>query len=187
MIILTDCDGVLADFVGALCSELDIRGFKRTPEDVKHWNLSLSFTDAEMRAVHDIMCTPGFVHGIPWYEGAKDFLRTLAGEGELHAVTAPFRSSPSWMHERLGWLTSQVSGDRVHFVSGKYKHLVRGDVLVEDHPTTACEWCEANEDGIAILIDRPWNSPAAQEFWPHSRMIRVRTFDEALQAIREHA
>jgi len=187
MIIHTDVDGVLADFLGAVCNELSARGFKRTPEQVRHWELSHSFTEAEMRTVHEVISSPGFCLALDWYEGAKNFLHELAKEGEVHALTAPLRSSPWWMHERLGWLSSEVPGDRVHFVSGKYKHMVRGDVLIEDHPGTARDWCEANDNGVAILIDRPWNQPASNEFWPHARMIRVRSFEEALRALRECA
>ncbi len=187
MHIHTDVDGVLADFIGGLCGELCARGVQKTPDNIKHWDLGLSLSESEMRHVHEIMCAPGFVHSLEWYEGAKDFVRELAREGDVHAVTAPFRSSPSWMHERLGWLTSEIAGDRVHFVSGKYKHLMRGDVLVEDHPKTAHDWCEANPSGIAVLIDRPWNRPGAHEWHMHSRMYRVRSFEEALQAIRECA
>lgn len=185
MIIHTDVDGVLADFVGGLCIELGARGFRRAPDDVRHWELAKSFSDEELRAAHEIMASPGFCHALEWYEGARDFLRALRGEGEVHAVTAPFRSSSSWMHERYGWLSSEVQGDRVHFVSGKYKHLLRGDVLVEDHPGTARAWCEVNESGVAILIDRPWNRPGADEFWPHSRMFRAQSYGEALHLLRE--
>ena len=187
MIILTDCDGVLADFVGGLCVELAARGFRKTPEDVKHWELAESFNEDELRASLEIMGSPGFCHSLEWYDGAREFAAGLAKIGQVHAVTAPFRNGPSWMHERLGWLSPHVASDRVHFVSGKYKHLVRGDALIEDHPANAVEWLEAHPEGIAILIDRPWNSPAAKEFWPHSRMFRVRSFGEALQALKECA
>lgn len=187
MNILSDCDGVLADFVGGLCLELTARGFDRKPEEIRHWDLAMTLSEEEMRAAHEIMRTPGFVHSLEWYPGARDFVRELRHEGEAHAVTAPFRSSASWMYERLGWLSSEIPGDRIHFVSGAYKHLVRGDVLIEDHPKTAHDWCETNQSGIAILIDRPWNGPSSAEWHMHSRMYRVRSFDEALQAIRECA
>ncbi len=187
MIILTDCDGVLADFVGGLCVELAARGHYYTPDDVKHWELGETFAPDAFRAALEIMASPGFCHGLEWYEGARDFVHELERIGQVHAVTAPFRNGPSWMHERMGWLSGVVVNDRVHFVSGKYKHLVRGDALIEDHPKNAYDWLEGNPEGIAILIDRPWNSTAAKEFWPHTRMIRVRTFDAALQALRECA
>jgi 5'(3')-deoxyribonucleotidase len=186
-VILSDVDGVCCDFVGGLCKELAHRGFVKTADDVKHWELAESFTPDELRASLEIMASPGFCHGLAWYDGARDFVHELEQLGDVHAVTAPFRNGTSWMHERLAWLSGVVAGDRVHFVSGKYKHMMRGDALIEDHPKNAHDWLEANPDGIAILIDRPWNSPAAKEFWPHLRMFRVRSFDEALQALKECA
>ncbi len=187
MIILTDVDGVLADFVGGICLELAARGHDKSPGDVEHWDLAESFTPEELRASLEIMGQPGFCHSLEWYEGARKFVLELTGIGEVHAVTAPFRNGACWMHERMGWLSGAIANDRVHFVSGKYKHLVRGDVLIEDHPKNAHDWLESNPKGIAVLVDRPWNSPAAKEFWPHSRMFRVRSFDEALQVLKECA
>lgn len=184
MIILTDVDGVLADFVGGLCRELAVRGIAKTPEDVKHWELAESFSAEELRASLEIMGSPGFCHSLEWYAGAREFLVSLADLGEVHALTAPFRNGPSWMHERMGWLSGAVASDRVHFVSGKYKHMVRGDVLIEDHPGNAAAWLDEHPRGTAILIDRPWNSPSAKEYWPHSRMIRVHSFSEALEELR---
>lgn len=185
MIVLTDCDGVIADFVGGLCRELALRGFVRTPEQIRHWDLRESLPPEEARAAHEIMAAPGFCHALEWYEGAREFLRAAHELAEVHAVTAPYRASPSWMHERLTWLSAAVVPERVHFVSGKHKHLVRGDVLIEDHPQTAYAWADAHPRGLAILIDRPWNSPQAKEFWPHSRMVRVRSFEEALETVKE--
>lgn len=188
MRVLLDCDGVLADLVGRLCEELALRGFKKTPEDVKHVQLALSYSAEEMRASHEIMSAPGFCHGLAWYEGAREFVRDLTKHNfETHVVTAPFKTSPTWMNERLAWLAPEVPSERVHFVAGKYKHLFRGDVLVEDHPTTAHDWLEANPKCIALLIDRPWNRPGAEEWRPHRHMYRVKSFAEAEQVIRECA
>lgn len=183
MIIMSDCDGVLADFVGGLCSELAARGFSRTAEEFKHWDLSLTLSPEELRAMHDIMSAPGFCHSLPWYEGARKFLSELALLGEAHALTAPFRNGASWMHERMSWLSSELPVDRVHFVSGKYKHLVRAHVLIEDHPKTGHDWCEANPDGVAILIDRPWNRAGASEWHAHRNMYRAESFERALQIV----
>lgn len=181
MIILSDCDGVLADLVGGLCSELALRGFRRSPESVRHWDLSLSLAPEELRIAHEAMSAPGFCFGLQWYEGAKDFLRRLPGE--VHAVTAPFRNGATWMHERMSWLSSTVPADRIHFVSGKYKHFVRGDVLIEDHPETAHDWCESNPGGVAILLDQPWNRPGAKEWHAHRNMYRAESFDRALEIV----
>lgn len=187
MRVLTDCDGVLADFVGGLCRDLTTRGFPRTEKDITSWELRHSLPEEEQRASMQIMAVPGFCHGLAWYEGARDFLRKLAAETELHVLTAPFEGSETWMAERKAWLASDVPRDQVHFISGKWKHLVQGDVLIEDHPGNAVAWLDANPLGVAILIDRPWNSPKAAEWSMHPRMYRVDSFDEALRIVRELA
>lgn len=181
MIVLLDCDGVLADFVEGLCSELASRGFQRRPEEILHWDLSLSLELEELRAAHDIMSTPGFCHSLSWYRGAREFVSRLPAE--VHVLTAPFRNGATWMHERMSWLAGSVAADRVHFVAGKYKHLVRGNVLVEDHPQNAVEWLDAHPSGVAVLIDRPWNRPGAAEWTLHRRMYRAESFERALEIV----
>jgi 5'(3')-deoxyribonucleotidase len=184
--ILCDVDGVLLDFIGALCTQLNARGFSRVPADVKHWDLRESFTSEESRETLRIMGEPGFCHEIPWYEGAKDFLTALKVEHEAHILTAPF-DSPSWIPERKASLAPWFWADRIHFIPGKWKHIVSGDVLVEDHPGTAAEWVFHNPQGIALLIDRPWNQPGCKEWVPDSRIYRVKSYQDALTTIRECA
>jgi 5'(3')-deoxyribonucleotidase len=183
MIVLTDVDGVLADFVGGLCSALELRGFPRSPASIQHWDLSLSLSPEELREAHDAMSTPGFCYGLSWSEGARFFLHRLEGLAEVHAVTAPFRNGATWMQERMSWLSTDIHVERVHFVNGKYKHLVRGDVLIEDHPETAYAWCEAHPNGVALLLDQPWNRPGSAEWRAHRNMYRVESFARALEIV----
>jgi len=185
MRVLLDCDGVLADFIGGLCRDLTVRGYPRTEKDITSWELKHSLPAEEQRECLSIMAVPGFCHALAWYEGAREFLAALVHETELHVLTAPFEGSSTWMTERKAWLGAHVSRDRVHFIDGKWKHIVSGDVLVEDHPGNAAKWLDANPGGIAVLIDRPWNSPSAAEWSMHPRMYRVTSFTEALRIIRE--
>jgi 5'(3')-deoxyribonucleotidase len=183
--ILIDVDGVLLDFVGALCTQLKARGFDYSPSDIVHWELRESLSIEATRTAFQIMAEPGFCHAIPWYEGASEFFQALQREGEAHVVTAP-ASGPSWMHERKNALTSGgFPWDRVHFVSGKWKYLIQGDVLIEDHPANAVAWLDANPGGIAVLIDRPWNQPSAREFASHHWLYRAKDYGHALRIVRE--
>jgi 5'(3')-deoxyribonucleotidase len=186
-VILCDVDGVLADFVGGLCIELSRRGFAKCANDIKHWDLKESLSPEETRAAYEVMSVPGFCHGLAWYEGARDFFAELVREGDVLAVTAPFDGSETWERERKAWMAPAIERKRVLAISGDFKHHVRGDVLIEDHPKTAHDWLEANPDGIALLIDRPWNGPGAKEWHMHARMYRVKSYDDALTTIRECA
>jgi 5'(3')-deoxyribonucleotidase len=181
-VILCDVDGVLADFVGALCAEL-----RRKPEEIRHWELAQSLSPQEARVALEIMARPGFCHGLAWYDGAKEFLTSLRAEGDVFAVTAPFDGSETWERERKAWLAPYLERKRVFAVSGQFKQLVRGDVLIEDHPGTAYEWCRTNKDGIALLLDRPWNQPGSAEWQIHRRMYRARSYGDALTILRECA
>jgi 5'(3')-deoxyribonucleotidase len=185
--LLVDVDGVLADFVSGLCARLKERGFTRTPEDIRSWSLEDSLTAEEVRECMHIMSVPGFCRSLEWYEGAKDFLRLLRGAGDVFAVTAPFDASETWERERKAWLESHIPRKQVLPISGEFKRLVRGDVLIEDHPGTACEWLEDNPSGVAILIDRPWNGPKAKEWNMHRRMYRASSYSAALNIIWELA
>ncbi len=183
--ILCDADGVFVDFIGGLCKQLQLRGFARTPDEIKSWALEESLTPAETRECMHIMSAPGFCHSLEWYEGAFAFFQALKAEGDLFVITAPFDGSETWERERKAWLESYIARKRVLPISGEFKHLVRGDVLIEDHPGTACEWLQANPSGVAVLIDRPWNGPGAKEWSMHGRMYRARSFVEALAIVKE--
>lgn len=183
--ILCDADGVFLDFVGALCLELVKQGFQYSPEDFRSWDLREALSREATRAMFEIMGQPGFCHSIAWYEGAREFFEALAKEGNVFVVTAPF-DSETWERERKAAL-QPFPRNRVLPIPGEHKKLVRGDVLIEDHPGNAFDWLEANPEGIALLIDRPWNGFTAKEWHCHRRMYRVKSYAEALTTIRECA
>ncbi len=183
--ILCDADGVFVDFIGGLCTELGKRGFVRKPADIKSWSLEESLTPKEARECMHIMSAPGFCHGLAFYEGGPEFLGALKEEGELFVVTAPFDGSETWERERKARLEPLIARKRVLPISGEFKHLVRGDILIEDHPGTAFEWLQSNTNGHAVLIDRPWNGPGAKEWHMHRRMYRAKSYVEALSIVKE--
>lgn len=180
MRILIDVDGVLADFVGGLCRELNAMGYRRRPEDFRHWCLNRTLPPGELGDADGVAKTWRFCLNLEWYEGAIAFVKALQSAGEVTAVTAPYAGSTYWMHERADWLTPVISPRDVVFTYGERKRDIRGDVLIEDHPGNASAWLNANPEGFAILIDRPWNQESAQEFQHHERMVRARSYKEAL-------
>ena len=186
--VLCDVDGVLADFMTALCNELACaagmghRGY--TPASFEHWDMAKTLGPNSMAEVNRIMGTQGFCRGLDWYHGAKNFFAALDSSYDTYAVTAPFHGSPTWQAERATWVHA-VAGVPVLSVPTDAKHLVRGDVLIEDHPGTCHRWLSTNRSGLAVLIDRPWNSPLAKEYVRHARMYRAASYPEALAIIKD--
>lgn len=174
--ILCDVDGVLADFVAHIRDKCNVQS------EVREMDLRLSLTEEELQRVHLMAQEPGFCEDIPWYEGAEEFVQVLLKLGELYVVTAPWDSA-TWAHERKKWVSKHLNPGRVISCGSSAKALVRGNVLIEDSPSTCHAWLEANPDGFAILRDLPINRPGTQTFdcvGDHPRMLRAESYEEAL-------
>lgn len=179
MLILLDVDGVVADFIGHLHQECGVKS------KVREWDLRASLTEDELAKVDAAGAQPGFCSAISWYPGAALFLYELMEVGSVFAVTAPWHSD-TWDSERRLWLKTHLPAWRVISCAGKAKSIVRGDVLIEDHPGTAAEWLRAHPEGYAVLMDRPWNQPESQTYRDaalgeaEGRLLRAHSYDEAL-------
>jgi 5'(3')-deoxyribonucleotidase len=151
MRVLVDVDGVLADLVGELCHRLRGVGLLAAPEDVRHYDFSKVWPQTHLALVYEWMASPGFANELQWYAGAPEFLAGLPGD--IVALTHPYHRSQTWAYDRTQWLRGHVH----HIVLTASKHLVGGDVLVEDHLDNLNSWLEAHPQGRGVLIDRPWN------------------------------
>lgn len=178
--IALDVDGVLADLVGELLLRMAKRGHHYRVEDVKNFDFSKTFTPDAMLCANEIMGSPGFAKQLPWYSCARLFVSSVRDLGDLVIATAPFRSSASWASDRAEWLDAYVLPNSIISVPTKLKHLATqfADVLVEDRVETLEAWKAVRPDGVAVLIDRPWNRVSA----PYAT--RVTSYLSAIEVIR---
>lgn len=175
-IVLCDVDGVLADFIGHVCAHLACHGFCRMPSTITQDGLARVLGQDELYRAEIAMRRVGFVTTMPWYAEAKTFLASLQRYADVHVLTSPLDDAPAWVPERLAWLRPFVSPHKVIFTS--QKHLVRGDVLIEDNASHASAWIAANPEGRAFLLDRPWNRKDT-----HPRVERARTYSQIVEAL----
>ena len=144
--IVLDCDGVLADFVGALA-----KGFEFDPEIVTEHDLRHVFGEKWPHMVTAI-CSEGWCSQVPMYEGAQELYKGLAKLGRVIIATSPW-DSETWCCERTRWIRERFPKPNIVFA--RDKHDVRGDVLIEDSAESVEGWIDHLEP--AILVDRPWN------------------------------
>lgn len=184
MIILCDVDGVLADFEG------HIRAHAKLETPTTEMDFRLTHTKEELARVKVCADSEKFCYTMPSFQGSLRFVRRLERMGELYAVTAPWVSSKYWMHERFVWLAAGgFNSQRIIMCPSASKHLVRGDIMIEDTPRNLFTWLNANPTGHGLLYDLPWNREGTKTFdqvGPHPRMTRVLDYDEALDAIEEY-
>ena len=189
MIILCDVDGVLANFVGGVVEFLKSRGHTKEESDFTEFDMSQAMTLDQLAVFSYLGTQSGFCTSIPWYPQAALFLKILLELGKVYALTAPWKA-PTWESERRAWLSHVLPSDRMISCPPSAKHLIRGDVLIEDHPGTAAKWSRENRGGEAILIDRPWNREgsatwaAASLEGDTSKLLRVQNYKEAVNAIQ---
>jgi 5'-nucleotidase len=160
-VILLDVDGVLADFIGAnlrTLSRAGLHGYRR--EDVTQWDCAAAWglSDATKTIMKRAWSAPGFCQCIEPYPEAEGMVDRLREIGDVYAVTAPMSSNPTWMHERREWLVDYFGfkGD-ADIVQTAAKHLVRGDVFVEDKASTLHSWQLAWPESTGVLWSRPYN------------------------------
>lgn len=166
--VLLDCDGPLSDFTGAYLDAFrEVTGRKATHDDVDRWAIhECAFFveeqqrfDGQLRKIVDRkVIEEGFCARIKPHAAALDAVARLVEVADVYVVTSPWDSSPTWMYERLHWVANHFPGiGRRRVIQTAQKHLIRGDILVDDKPSHVEEWQRAWPQGLGLLFDMHHN------------------------------
>lgn len=179
--IITDVDGVLADFNGALSIALAKEGCPYLKdEDYDTWELTACVPKKYHKTLEQIAHRRGHCASIPRYHGAQDFYRRLRSHGRVMAVTTAWKGS-NWEQERYEWLLSFGFNDpEIHIVRAhEEKYAIPCDVVIEDRVETLRHWPGS---ALRVLVDRPWNrqTPEADKA---DKVYRAVTYDHILERL----
>ena len=160
-IVLLDCDGVLADFIGGLLPVIrDITGRTFVREQVTRFDFvtSLGLSREEGAAIKRWLGDArGWCESLAVYPGAVDGVCALREVADVYIVTSPWNSCATWTHEREAWLRRNFDISHANVLHASAKHLVRGDVFVDDKTEAVVAWQAANPDGAAMRWLTPHN------------------------------
>jgi 5'(3')-deoxyribonucleotidase len=157
-IVLLDCDGVLADYVGgALKLVHQVTDKRFVHRDVVDYDFAPKLLpDAAQRAEYTrLMCQPGFCASLEPCEGAVEGVRALSEVGEIYIVTASSGPNPTWAHERDRWLLEHFGINHHRVIHTHAKQRVHGHVFVDDRPEYVEAWGFA---GQRVLWAQPHNA-----------------------------
>ena len=161
-IVLLDVDGVLANFSQHVIDCAGVTGF--TFDDVTNWDI-FSLLGERGRVVKDEMLpSASWWLSLPVLEGAQEGvakLREIASE--VVFVTSPWLSCEQWSTVRRCWLKKHFGADPEDVIITSKKHLIRGDMFIDDKASTVEEWQAANPRGHAWVYDAPYNKGQAPE------------------------
>lgn len=135
MTILIDMDDVLEQLVVGWCQYLNERfGTNATQADVKSWNMMQAFPTLTKEQVYSAVYDEALWDYVKPMPGADETLRKLLADGhEIYVVTAThYMTLRAKMEKVLFRYYPYLDWDHV-IITGN-KHLVQGDVLVDDGP-----------------------------------------------------
>jgi 5'(3')-deoxyribonucleotidase len=183
-IVLLDSDGPLSNFTQAWLDALYIEtGARHTPEEVDRWDIHKTAFFAEIakkvygaviaeagdvkaaiqalksRCIQHVV-KPGFCDAIQVQPGAIEAVDRLRKIADVYVVTSPWDSSPTWEFERKNWLKRHFDIHHHNVLQGAAKHLVFGNVFVDDKIDHVLEWSKRWPEGRAILFDMHHNRAA---------------------------
>lgn len=164
--ILLDVDGIIADFAGAAAKLMSsVSGRVITPADIIHWEVTNVLEEQHMRDYcKEEIKKPGFCTSLEVYEGALESVAEIQSLSEVFYVTAPMHTNPTWMPERVAWLEKVLGADPKHIIFAYKKHVVVGEMLVDDSPDNIRDWLEHNPSGVGLLWTRPYNAAQGDQF-----------------------
>ncbi len=160
-ITLLDCDTVLGDLMGdvlrVINKELGEERFRY--EDMQDFWISNVTADEgyDEEEINTIMNADGFIENLTVCPGAQAGVEALKGLGEVFVLTKPSRHSPTWVYERLIWLQKNFGIDANHVVHTGAKHLVYGNLFVDDLHENIHTWNRRWQNSHSVLWDAPWN------------------------------
>lgn len=189
LLLMSDVDGVLADFTGAVLEYINnYCGTSFVHAHVTDWSYkkALGLPDHVWNACVKHITSPGFAYGLELLPGGVE-LKELVRDGlpcELLFCTSPWWSSQTWQHDRGKWLMkhfgkehgrSVMQGHQKFYVTGK-----QGTFFVDDKLEALKDWSNAQharrapEPWQALLWDAPYNAG-------HVDVPRVSTFETVLE------
>ena len=159
--VLLDCDGVLCDFIGGVLDIVEtVTGERRHREEIDRFDFAaaLGLTDEQREMVfRSISSTVNFCKQLRPHYAARFGVANLQARADIHIVTSPWNSSPTWTYERERWLSDLFGIHHRDITHTSAKHLIVGDWFIDDKTETCAKWQAAHPTGVAVQWITPHN------------------------------
>jgi 5'-nucleotidase len=158
--ILCDMDGIIVNLFTYWLDAIEQEyGVKVEPHEIVRWDLHNCGRLKELGAakVYGFLSTPGFFRNAPALPGALEGLKKLHDAGHkiviLSSPSGPISAKEKleWLAEKLPWLSDK------NIMLANQKTMVKGDILIDDHPDTIVRYSETWPEAAVIGIRYPYN------------------------------
>jgi 5'(3')-deoxyribonucleotidase len=173
--VFVDVDGVIADFVTAFLETYIHYGI--LPKDFR-WDRWDSMAGLDDGAVEATWQDPLLFARPQPYRGAIDALKWLNENHDTYIATAvPHRhvlSRSMWFKHHAPFIHRK---NQIMFTNAK--HVLDGDVLIEDNMEHILTWLDEHPAGLAIVVDHPWNEDIPNQW----NIMRVKSLEQAVKEL----
>src|ERR1700687_722000 len=159
---LLDIDGVVGSFVEpAVATANRLFGTKFDADKLDQWDIArwMGLTNKQEEALYAEYKKPGFHDLIKPYPGAVEGVMALKEIANITVVTSPM-IGPTWCSERWDWLEHYLKIKPKDVFHCYKKHMVKGDILLDDKPSNIKDWSDHWPNGFALLWHQPYNVSA---------------------------
>lgn len=153
-VVLLDFDDVLFDFLGTVTKRYnEITGENLSVEDFKTWDLSET---GDIHVFMSIIKDPNLWKDMPEKDGAMEIVQRLINDGRWNVLICTACTTLEEYVVKVGLIEEKIPGfDTAKILNIADKHLVRGDVIVDDKVENLDKCARYGTKGI--LYDMPHN------------------------------
>lgn len=157
--VLVDMDGIVTDLLQKWLEAINTKYNRNaTVEDVTDWDVAKNEKLSDLsRKVYAIIQKPMFFWDLEPLDGSINALQALVREGhDVMFLTAP--ASPNSAMEKMLWVAKHFPFiDHKNVILCHHKHLVKGDVFIDDKASGVEAYQEAHPDALVMTIKYPYN------------------------------
>lgn len=153
-VVLLDFDDVLFDFLGTVTKRYnEITGENLSVEDFKTWDLSET---GDIYVFMSIIKDPNLWKDMPEKDGAMEIVQRLINDGRWNVLICTACTTLEEYVVKVGLIEEKIPGfDTAKILNIVDKHLIRGDVIVDDKVENLDKCARYGTKGI--LYDMPHN------------------------------
>lgn len=168
--VLFDLDDTLTDFIVELVDRYNKKyGTNHTKKDCYKWELNEIFEHNILELIDD----EDFFESVKPKEGAIELMKMLVENDkvfEVYVITSCLK--PENYIKKIKWFEKHMPFfPATNVVPLSDKHIVKGDILVDDRPKNIMDWEAENRNGIGILMDASHNQSC-------SYFLRIKKLEE---------
>ncbi len=158
--ILVDLDAITADLLTKWLHVINTEfGETLTIRDIQTFHVADACRKEIRHKIYPIIERPGFYADLNLIPGAQDFLSQwkMLGHNVLFCSSPP---TPWGAGEKYQWILDhfgELGFTRKDVILANKKHLIHGDVLIDDYPKNAAEYRAAWPRAHTITIGYPYN------------------------------